>query len=140
MQIFISNICIGHTSVQMCQRLMGNLNLFGATRRTFSNKKAFDYHPTTNHKEQTSFPDQVKGLWFCEKNDFFSVSSRKIPCQFPLLSPSTTQKPVPKLGINVKEKGEKKVKEKFEAKLQDCFPLFRKVSFERISVTGEHTG
>ena len=71
---------------------------------------------------------------------FFSVPSQKVPCQFPLLSPSTTQKPVPKLAIYVKEKGEKKVKEKFEAKLHDCFPSFRKVSFERISVTGEHAG
>ena len=122
----------------MCRRLMGNLNLFGSTRSAFSNKEAFDYHPTTKHKEQSSFPDQIKGLWFCVKNNFFSVSSGKVPCQFPLLSPSTIQKPVPKLAINVKEKGEKKVKEKFEAKLHDCFPAFRKFSFERISVTADH--
>ena len=124
--------CTGHTSVQMCKRLMGNLNLFGLTRATYSNKEAFDYHPTSRHKEQSSFPDQLKGMWFCVKNKFFEVSSGKIPYQFPIEGSSAVPKAVPKLVIAVKERGEKKVEEKFEEKLHDCFPSFRKFSFEKV--------
>ena len=87
---------------------MGNLNLFGLTRATYSNKEAFDYHPTSRHKEQSFFPDQLKGMWFCVKNKFFEVSSGK--------------------------RGEKKVEEKFEEKLHDCFPSFQKLSFEKVAL------
>lgn len=112
---------------------MGNLNLFGSTRSTYSNKEAFNYHPTSKHKEQSSFPDQLKGMWFCVKNKFFEVSSEKIPYQFPVEGRSTVPKAVPKIVIDVKKRGEKKVEEKFEAKLHDCFPSFRKFSFEKVA-------
>ena len=132
MFIDILTVHIGHTSVQMCRRLMGNLKLFGSTRSAYSNPKAFDYHPTTKHKEQSPLPDQLKGMWFCLRNGFFKVSSERIPCQYPLQSTVDAQKNVSKMFWEIKEKGEKKVKEKFEAKLHDCFPAFRKFSLERL--------
>ncbi|CAB4012756.1 Hypothetical predicted protein [Paramuricea clavata] len=52
----------GHTSVQMCQRLMGNLDILGSTRNAYASRQAFNIHPTTKHTEQSSFPDQVKDL------------------------------------------------------------------------------
>ena len=126
---------IGHTSVQMCRRIMGNLNLFRSARSAYSNPEAFDHHPTTKHKEQTPFPDQIKGMWFCLKNGFFKVKSGRIPYQYPLQGVSSLQKPVQKTYMQVKEKGEKKVREKFHEKLHDSFPAFRKFSFDKVVAT-----
>lgn len=50
---------------------MGNLDVLGATRETYASHQAFDHHTTTKHKEQSSFPDQIKGMWFCVQNVFF---------------------------------------------------------------------
>ena len=86
----------------------------------------------TTQRAKRSFPDQLKGMWFCVKNKFFEVSSGKIPYQFPTEGSSAVPKAVPKLVIAVKERGEKKVEEKFEEKLHDCFPTFRKFSFEKV--------
>ena len=103
---------------------MGNLNLFGLTRATYSNKEAFDYHPTSRHKEQSSFPDQLKGMWFCVKNKFFEVSSGKIPYQLPIEGSSAVPKAVPKLVIAVKERGEKKWKKNLKKNFTTASHLF----------------
>lgn len=111
---------------------MGNLNLFRSTRDAYSGRDAFDHHPTTKHQEQTPFPDQIRGLWFCLKNGFFAVKTGRIPYQYPLKGVSNLQKPVQKTCMKVKEKGEKKVREKFDEKLHDSFPAFRKFSLGRV--------
>ena len=62
----------------------------------------------SRHKEQSSFPDQLKGMWFCVKNKFSEVSSGKIPYQFPIEGSFAAPKAIPKLVIAVKQRGEKK--------------------------------
>lgn len=116
----------------MCQRLMGNLDILGSTRNAYASRQAFNIHPTTKHTEQSSFPDQVKGMWFCVQNGFFELSGSDVPNEYPLKGPAI-QKHVPKMLMQVKEKGEDKVREKFEGKLHECFPSFRQFSFQRIS-------
>ena len=111
---------------------MGNLNLLSSTRDAYSSQQAFDHHTTTKHKEQTPFPDQLKGMWFCIKNGFFKVTSGKIPYQCPVKGVQSLQKPVLKTYFQVREKGEQKVREKFEEKLHDSFPSFRKFSLDRV--------
>lgn len=115
---------------------MSNLKLFGSIRSAFSNPQAFDYHPTIKHKEQSPLPDQLKGMWFCLKNGFFKVSSGRIPCQYPLQGTPDLQKHVSKMFWGIKDKGEMKVREKFESKLHDCFPAFRRFSLERLVSAG----
>lgn len=122
----------------MCKRLMGNLNLLDSVRTAYSNKEAFDNHPTTKHKEQSSFPEQIMGMWFCIQNKFFEVSCGKVPYQYPLQGNLPITKPVPKLAMNVKEKGERKVKENFATKLHDCFSSFRKIYFEKVAVSEDN--
>ena len=116
----------------MCRRIMGNLNLFRSTRDAYSDRAAFDHHPTTKHKEQSPFPDQIKGMWFCLKNEFFKVKTGRMPYQYPLKGVCSLQKPVQKTCMQVKEKGEKKVRGKFDEKLHDSFPAFRKFTFDRV--------
>ena len=118
----------------MCQKLMASLDLLGSVRKVYSNPSAFNYHQTTKHKEQSSMPDVVKGMWFCLANKFFKVSVGKVALEFPIKSStaSVARKPVSKSSMGVLEKGEKKVKEKFKSKLHENFPSFRKISFESI--------
>ena len=122
----------GHTSVEMCQRLMGSLDLLGSVRKVYSSPSAFNYHQTTKHKVQSSMPDVVKGMWFCLANKFFEVSVGKIPLEFPVKSStsSVARKPVSKSCMGVLEKGEKKIKGQFGAKLHENFPSYRRVSLE----------
>ena len=57
-----------------------------------------------------------------------------MPYQFPIECSSIAPKPVFKMVMNVQERGQKKVEEKFEEKLHDCFPSFRKFSFEKVAL------
>ena len=106
---------MGHTSVQMCERLLGNLDILGSVRRAYVS--CFNYHQTTKHKEQSSLPGVVKGMWFCLPNKFFAMSPGKVPVEFPLKSAPVPSKPVSKVCMAVIKKGEKKVKDKFKSKL-----------------------
>jgi hypothetical protein len=120
----------------MCKRLMGNLGLLGSVRSVYSHPSGFNYHQTKKHKVQSSLPDVIKGMWFCLRNAFFQMSLGDIPLEFPMQNTSGIQKKVAKSLIGVVEKGEQKVREKFEAKLHESFPLFRSVLLE--SVLEEH--
>ena len=124
-------IFLGHTSVQMCRRIMANLNTLGSIRSSYASPEAFDIHPTTKHTEQNSFPGQIKGMWFCVNNGFFKVSGSTVPYHYPLQGP-VIEKKVSNIFLDVKEKGEEKLREKFESKLHECFPSFRKFSFQRV--------
>ena len=117
----------------MCQRLMGNLDVLGSVRRSFT--KPFNYHQTTKHKEQSSLPDVVKGMWLCLTNNFFTVSSGKVAMEHPLKSATVPRKPVSQVCMGVVKKGEKKVKDKFKSKLHESFPSYRKLSLENLQET-----
>ena len=43
----------GHATVTMCERIMGDLDLFKASRACYESKKGFDIHPTTTHSVQS---------------------------------------------------------------------------------------
>ena len=106
----------------MCKRLMGNLDVLGSTRATYASRQAFDHHTTKRHKEQSSWPDQ---------NGFFVVSGSTVAYEYPLKG-QAIQKPVRQAFVQVKDKGENKIKEKFEEKQHDCFPSFRQILLERV--------
>ena len=56
------------------------------------------------HKEQSSWPDQLKGMWFCTRNGFFAVSGSTVAYEYPLKGPAI-QKPVRQAFVQVKDKG-----------------------------------
>jgi hypothetical protein len=56
----------------MCERLMANIQMIETVRKAFMSRDAFNVHPTTKHKEQDPFPDQLKGMWFCLKENMVS--------------------------------------------------------------------
>ena len=67
----LKNYVSGHTTVNMCERLMANLDMMKYMRRSYMSKEGFDVHPTSRHSVQSSLPDQLKGAWFCLKRGFF---------------------------------------------------------------------
>ena len=121
----------------MCQRLMANLDLLASVRNVYSDPKAFNYHQTTKHKEQSSLPDVVKGMWFCLTKKFFEVSAGKVPLEFPISDTAAARKPISNSYKEILKKGEKKVVEKFKSKLHESFPSFRKISLESIQPRDE---
>lgn len=85
---------------------------------------------TRHNTEQTPFPDQLKGAWFCLQKGFFTNSSRKEVECFPFDKKGGTEGKIPKNLINVVEKGQAKIKENFKAKLFESFP---ELSYEILS-------
>lgn len=132
-------IPVGHTSVQMCKRIMGNLNLLGSVRRVYSQPDSFNYHQTTKHKVQSSLPDVIKGMWFCLRNQFFKVSNGRIALELPLRSTVKDRKKVRKSLIEVISKGEEKVKKKLKEKLHESFLQFRLTSLASVMEEVEET-
>ena len=130
---------VGHTSVQMCKRIMGNLNLLGSVRNVYSQPGSFNYHQTTKHKVQSSLPDVIKAMWFCLRNQFFNVTEGRIALELPLRSTGEVRK-VRKSLIEVLSKGEEKVSKKLEEKLHESFPLFRFTSLASVMEEVEETG
>ena len=61
-------ILIGNTTRKMMERLIANIDMFGMTRKSFHSRDAFNIHPTTKHREQDPFPDQLKAAYFVLKN------------------------------------------------------------------------
>ena len=55
--VFLST---GHTSVKMCQKLMGSIDLLKLTRSAYNSREAFDVHPTSRHAVPDSYRDQLK--------------------------------------------------------------------------------
>ena len=52
-------------------RLMANVDMLKLIRAAYVGKQGFHVHHFSRHSEQTSFPDQVKGAWFCLQKEFF---------------------------------------------------------------------
>lgn len=103
--------------------------MLGKTRKVFASKDAFDYHPTTKHKEQDPLPDQLKGMWFCICHKLFRHSPGRKATQLPISGDE--RKPVSQTHIGVIKKGEKKVVERFGEKLHACFPEFRLLTLQK---------
>jgi hypothetical protein len=115
----------GHTTVAMCQRLMANIDMLKLVRAAYIGRDGFDVHHTSQHSEQTSFPDQLKGAWFCLQKKFFENTKRQEVECYPLDKKGIPDGKLPKNLINVSDKGKAKIKETFKGKLYECFPDLR---------------
>jgi len=51
---------------------MANVQFIGNVRRFYADKQSFDVHLKTKHTEQSAIPDQIKGMWFCVRERFFT--------------------------------------------------------------------
>ena len=114
-----------HTSVSMCERLMGNLDMLTSIRRAYMAKDGFDVHPTSRHSIPSSLPDQFKGAWFCVKNGFFKVQGRSDVECYPVDNNCSASGKLTRNLLDVSVKGREKIKTNFEAKLYESFPDLR---------------
>ena len=119
----------GH-NVTICERLMAKIDMLKMVTAAYMGKEGFDVHHTSQHSEQTPFPDQLKGAWFCLQKGFFTNSSHKEVECFPFDKKGGTEGKISKNLINVVEKGQAKIKENFKAKLFESFP---ELSYEILS-------
>ena len=117
----------------MCSRLMANIQMIDKAREVFASREAFDYHPTTKHKEQDPFPDQLKGMWFCIQYKFFQHSPGRKPVHIPISGDSGN--PVPKAHTNIIQQGQDKVTKRFSEKLHACFPEYRLINIQKAQST-----
>ena len=76
----------GHTSVKMCQRLMGSLDILKQIRFGYTSKDAFDVHSTTRHSVADPFQDKLKGASYCLRNGWLTPKSshEASPLLFPV--------------------------------------------------------
>ena len=109
----------------MSERIMGNINLFKLVRAKYKSKEGFNVYHTSRHSEQSQFPNQLKGAWFCSRNNFFSDKSRpEIPC-IPLDKKGQSEGKLSSKFISVLDKGIKQFQDDFKTKLFACFPDLR---------------
>lgn len=112
--------------MKMCERVMANLQMIGAIKKGYMSHEAFDVHPTTKHKEPDPFPDQLKGMWFCLKENIVScVDGRTTAKFFPIDGSEFKNVSIPKKCSDIYHKGCKKVAEQFTRKMHECFPGVR---------------
>ena len=57
----IKQYASGHSTVTVCERIMGNLYLFKAVRKGYTARECFDIHHTSRHSVPSAIHDQVKG-------------------------------------------------------------------------------
>ena len=70
-------------------------------------------------------------MWFCISQKFFEVSPGKMPVEYPIdKKTKVSEKKVSQSFIEIVAKSEEKVRDKFKAKLHECFPSYRLTSFE----------
>lgn len=113
----------GHTSVKMCKRITSSIDIFKAVRKMYLSRKGFNEHSTKRHSVPNSYKDQLKGMWFCLKNDFFKWNeSSEAPRTYELGCNGIASQKVPNNLLDVKEKGEKKIMDNFNEKLYTSFP------------------
>lgn len=115
----------GHTTVTMCKRLMGNIDLLKFVRKTYMGKEGFDMHNTSRHSEQSPFPDQIKGAWFCLQRGFFVNAKRKEVECYPVDKKGEAVGKVPQNLLDIVKKGKSKISKQFKAKLYESFPDLR---------------
>jgi hypothetical protein len=107
---------------------MANIQIVETIRKAFTSHEAFNVHPTTKHKEQDPFPDHLKGMWFCLKENVVScIEGREVVKLFPIDGSNPKEVPAPKKYCDVYHKGCKKVEKLFDCKLHECFPSVRTI-------------
>ena len=118
---------VGHTSVKMCQMLMGSIDLFKMTRAAYTAKEAFDVHSTSRHSVPDCFRDQLKGAWFCLQKELLLPSEAEddVPKCLLVDGEGGKEGKVSKCFLEVQEKSCKKITDNFENKLYECFPDLR---------------
>ncbi|CAB4034918.1 ankyrin repeat domain-containing 62 [Paramuricea clavata] len=90
-----------------------SLTLFVGDQGTKKSREAFNVHPTTKHKEQDPFPDQLKAAHFVLERKFVTPDlSRSKVEQFG--DPKKT--PIPISNIDAYDAGKRKVIQNFEQK------------------------
>ena len=114
-----------HSTVAVCERIMGNLDLFKAVRRGYGDHSCFDIHHTTRHSVPDPIVDQVKGAWFALRKGFFKASGkRQVDC-YPLSNEGVPSGKLTSMYLDVYFSGKKKVEDKFEQKVYETFPDLR---------------
>ena len=118
----------------MLQRLMANIDIFGATR-CFQSKKAFNIHTTSKHHEQDPFPDQVKAAHFVMRRKFVTPDvSRDKVSKF-----GDAKKTVPVSNINAYEAGKRKVTDTFESKKFSLFGVIAETDDSDHEINNSHS-
>ena len=97
--------CSGHTTVKMCERLMGNIDLMKSVLNTCKNPDSFDVHHTSRHSEQDPFPDQLKAAWFFLSKEFFTNKKRKEILALPVDKKGQFDGKTSKKVVDVYERG-----------------------------------
>lgn len=115
----------GHTTVKMCQRIMGSVDLLKSCRAAYKSKESFDVQYTSRHSEQSPFPDQLKTGWFCLTKEFFSNKGRKDVRAIPVGKKGAFQDKITSKVVSSYHKGEQIIKKNFKTKLYECFPDLR---------------
>ena len=121
----LKNYVSGHTTVNMCEHLMANLDMMKYRRRSYMSKEGFDVHPTSRHSVQSSLPDQLKGAWFCLKRGFFENKDRQEVECYPIERKGDAYGKVSKNLICMQQKGKEKIRQNFKSKMYDCSPDLR---------------
>ena len=111
--------CLTHSSVAVCERIMGNLDLFKAVQRGYGDHSCFDIHHTTRHSVPDLIVDQVKGAWFALHKGFFKASGkRQVDC-YPLSNEGVPSGKLTSMYLDVYSSGKKTVENKFEQKIYE---------------------
>ena len=121
----------GHSTVKTCTTLGGSVDLASTIKNAYKEPKAFDDHSTTRHSVSSPLRDQLKGTWFCVSKGMFDMNSKdeEVSDRENSVEGFEMEK-VPKMCINVDEKGRQKLKNGFKKKLFDSFPDIRFVMLE----------
>lgn len=106
----LKNYVSGHTTVNMCERFMANLDMMKYLRRSYMNKDGFDVHPTSRHSVQSSMPDQLKAAWFCLKKGFFENKGRQDMECYPLANNGCASGKAQKTSCVSRRKGNRRSK------------------------------
>ena len=115
----------GHTTVKMCQPIMGNIDLSKSCRAAYHSKESFDIHHTVCHSEKSPFLDQVKAAWFCLTGSFFAHGGKKEVRPIPVGKKGIYNGKISRKVMNPYEKGVEIIQQNFESKLYNCFPDLR---------------
>ncbi len=99
---------------------MANVDIFGSMRKCFQSREAFNVHPTTKHKEQDPFPDQLKAAHYILERKFVTpdLSRRKVE---KFGDPKRSHIPIS--NIDAYDAGKRKVIEHFERKKFSLFGI-----------------
>ena len=115
----------GHTTVKMCERVMGNINLLKSIRSAYKSPESFDVHHTLQHSEQSPFPDQLKATWFCLNKQLFVNKGKKEIAALPIDRKGQFDGKLSNKVVNVYDKSVQIIKDNFKTKIYDCFPDLR---------------